>query len=91
MTETTTSARPDEGQDPAEHRLQGRRALRAAMFGFFVDMYDVYLPVIALAPSSPHRWSAGPSAPSSSVPWATASDADGPPSSSPPASPSARG
>lgn len=29
----------------------GRRALRAAMFGFFVDMYDVYLPVIVLAPA----------------------------------------
>jgi MFS family permease len=37
-------------EDP-QHRAQGRRALRAAMFGFFVDMYDVYLPVIALAPA----------------------------------------
>jgi MFS family permease len=35
-----------------ETRLKkGRTALRAATFGFFVDMYDVYLPVIALAPA----------------------------------------
>lgn len=34
-----------------EHQKKGRRALRAAMFGFFVDMYDVYLPVIVLAPA----------------------------------------
>lgn len=37
--------------EDAEHRRKGRRALLAAMFGFFVDMYDVYLPVIALAPA----------------------------------------
>lgn len=35
----------------AEHRKKGRRALKAAVSGFFVDMYDVYLPVIALAPA----------------------------------------
>lgn len=34
-----------------EHKKKGHRALRAAMFGFFVDMYDVYLPVIVLAPA----------------------------------------
>ena len=34
-----------------EHARRGRRALGAAMFGFFVDMFDVYLPVIALAPA----------------------------------------
>lgn len=34
-----------------EHQKKGRRALRAAMFGFFVDMYDVYLPIIVLAPA----------------------------------------
>ena len=34
-----------------EHTKKGHKALRAAMFGFFVDMYDVYLPVIALAPA----------------------------------------
>lgn len=36
--------------DP-EYRANGRKALRAAIGGFFVDMYDVYLPVIALAPA----------------------------------------
>ena len=29
----------------------GQRALRAAFFGFFVDMFDVYLPVVALGPA----------------------------------------
>jgi MFS family permease len=37
--------------DTEQHQKKGRRALRAAMFGFFVDMYDVYLPVIVLAPA----------------------------------------
>jgi MFS family permease len=32
-------------------RKKGLTALRAATLGFFVDMYDVYLPVIALAPA----------------------------------------
>lgn len=31
--------------------LKARRAVRAAFFGFFVDMYDVYLPIAALAPA----------------------------------------
>jgi MFS family permease len=29
----------------------GQRALRAAFMGFFVDMFDVYLPVVALGPA----------------------------------------
>jgi MFS family permease len=29
----------------------GQRALRAAFIGFFVDMFDVYLPVVALGPA----------------------------------------
>ena len=29
----------------------GRRALRAAFIGFFVDMFDTYLPVVALGPA----------------------------------------
>jgi MFS family permease len=32
-------------------RKKGLSALRGASFGFFVDMYDVYLPVIVLAPA----------------------------------------
>jgi MFS family permease len=31
--------------------LAARRAVRAACFGFFVDMFDVYLPVAVLAPA----------------------------------------
>lgn len=34
-----------------EYRKRGRKALFGAIFGFYVDMYDVYLPVIALAPA----------------------------------------
>jgi MFS family permease len=39
-------------QDRAEAlRRAGRRALFAAFLGFFVDMFDIYLPVVALAPA----------------------------------------
>jgi MFS family permease len=46
----------------AAHRVPGRRALRAAMFGFFVDMFDVYLPVVALAPAISYFSAPGTSA-----------------------------
>jgi MFS family permease len=36
--------------DAANHDA-GQRALRAAFIGFFVDMFDVYLPVVALGPA----------------------------------------
>ncbi|MPZ95313.1 MAG: MFS transporter, partial [Propionibacteriales bacterium] len=49
MSEAMTST--DRQIGTQSHQEKGRRALRAAMFGFFVDMYDVYLPVIALAPA----------------------------------------
>jgi MFS family permease len=49
-------------EDSPEFRAKGRRALGAAMFGFFVDMYDVYLPVIALAPAIVYFSSAGSTA-----------------------------
>ncbi|MBB5157233.1 MFS family permease [Saccharopolyspora phatthalungensis] len=45
----------------AKHADPGRRTLRAAMFGFFVDMYDVYLPVVALAPAAGYFAPAGAS------------------------------
>ena len=35
----------------AEVHHAGQRALRAAFIGFFVDMFDVYLPVVALGPA----------------------------------------
>ena len=61
---TTTTA---PSLDDAEHKKKGHRALRAAMFGFFVDMYDVYLPVIALAPAIAYFSATG----SSSIEMAT--------------------
>lgn len=45
----------------AEHKKKGDRARRAAIFGFFVDMYDVYLPVIAIAPAIAYFSAAGSS------------------------------
>ncbi|WP_037062810.1 MFS transporter [Pseudonocardia acaciae] len=57
MSETTAVA----SAGPAERQAR-RRALRAAMFGFFVDMYDVYLPVIALAPAITYFTASGASA-----------------------------
>jgi MFS family permease len=38
-------------QIDAEAHDAGQRALRAAFIGFFVDMFDVYLPVVALGPA----------------------------------------
>ncbi|MQP33232.1 MFS transporter [Rhodococcus erythropolis] len=48
-TETTVQTEPlwrDE-----EHRIKSGKTLRAATAGFFIDMYDVYLPVVALVPA----------------------------------------
>jgi MFS family permease len=33
------------------HEVKARRAIRGAFFGFFVDMFDIYLPVVVLAPA----------------------------------------
>jgi MFS family permease len=38
-------------QDESERIKAGHRALGAAFMGFFVDMFDVYLPVVALGPA----------------------------------------
>ena len=38
-------------QPEATIRETGRRALRAAFFGFFVDMFGVSLPIVALVPA----------------------------------------
>jgi MFS family permease len=35
----------------AEHERYRKNAQRGAFFGFFVDMFDIYLPVIVLAPA----------------------------------------
>ena len=35
----------------APSELSARRAVQAAYLGFFVDMFDVYLPVAVLAPA----------------------------------------
>lgn len=45
--------RPATGQigPTASQDVRARHAVRAAFLGFFVDMYDVYLPIAALAPA----------------------------------------
>jgi MFS family permease len=40
-----------ETQASVEHEAARRHAQRGAFLGFFVDMFDIYLPVIALAPA----------------------------------------
>ena len=35
----------------AAHEDKAKRAVRGAFFGFFVDMFDIYLPVVVLAPA----------------------------------------
>lgn len=42
---------PQISQPESAIRETGRRALLAAFFGFFVDMFDVYLPIVALGPA----------------------------------------
>jgi len=42
---------PESEQRARAFRLAGNRALRAAFIGFFVDMFDSYLPVVALGPA----------------------------------------
>jgi MFS family permease len=38
-------------QRPGELAPLGRHAVRGAWMGFFVDMYDIYLPIVVLAPA----------------------------------------
>jgi MFS family permease len=42
---------PDAAHAVVVIQLAGKRALRAAFVGFFVDMFDAYLPVVALGPA----------------------------------------
>lgn len=39
------------GTTAVEHEHARKHAQRGAFFGFFVDMFDIYLPIIALAPA----------------------------------------
>jgi MFS family permease len=48
---TTECLSPDLVKPTATRELIARRAVRAAYFGFFVDMFEVYLPVAVLAPA----------------------------------------
>lgn len=46
----TTSQRTA-SNDSAPREVKAKRAVKAACLGFFVDMFDVYLPIAALAPA----------------------------------------
>src|SRR4051794_26259866 len=43
---TAASGRSEEGLDP-----RAKHAIRGAFLGFFVDMFDIYLPIVVLAPA----------------------------------------
>jgi hypothetical protein len=43
----TAASRRDEGT----FDLRTRNAVRGAFMGFFVDMFDIYLPIVVLAPA----------------------------------------
>jgi MFS family permease len=49
-TNTSTSSEPHQGS-PRSREQATRAAVIGAFAGFFVDMFDVYLPVVALAPA----------------------------------------
>jgi MFS family permease len=53
---------PDLAEPTATPALIARRAVRAAYFGFFVDMFEVYLPIAVLAPALVYFIPAGLSA-----------------------------
>src|ERR1700685_939352 len=59
---TTEYLSPDLVMLPATRELIARRAVRAAYFGFFVDMFEVYLPIAVLAPALVYFIPAGLSA-----------------------------
>jgi MFS family permease len=48
---TIASPTPAAAQPPARARKLALRAVKAAYFGFFVDMFEIYLPIAVLAPA----------------------------------------
>lgn len=48
---TTQYLSPDLADLTSAPNLAARRAVRAGCFGFFVDMFEVYLPIAVLAPA----------------------------------------
>src|ERR671933_860045 len=46
---------------------KGRKAVRGAFVGFFVDMFDVYLPIVVLAPATVYFVSPALSAPVTAI------------------------
>jgi hypothetical protein len=59
MMETT---REQDSVAVAEPEITASSAVQAAYLGFFVDMFDVYLPIAVLAPALPYFTSGGVSA-----------------------------
>ncbi len=47
----TIGATPAAALSETTYRTLARRTAQAAWLGFFVDMFDVYLPVVTLAPA----------------------------------------
>ncbi|HEY6932015.1 MAG TPA: MFS transporter [Marmoricola sp.] len=51
----------------ADNDQRARRAVGGAFAGFFVDMFDVYLPIVALAPAAAYFQATGVSASASTI------------------------
>lgn len=51
----------------ADSDLRARRAVGGAFAGFFVDMFDIYLPIVALAPAAAYFEATGVSASTSTI------------------------
>lgn len=62
---TSTDSTPQEGL--ANNEALARRAVGGAFGGFFVDMFDVYLPIVALAPAAAYFQVKGVSASTQSL------------------------
>lgn len=48
---TLDRSRPPRGDDGRTDEQKAKAALRGGVFAYFVDMYDIYLPVLALLPA----------------------------------------
>ncbi|TNC29514.1 MFS transporter [Amycolatopsis alkalitolerans] len=57
-----TEIRADHGVPVTGTHPKARAAIRAGVLAYFVDQFDIYLPIIALAPASAYFQSAGVSA-----------------------------
>lgn len=63
----TTTAPPPPPAGSADNEAKGKSAVRAGVLAYFVDQYDIYLPIIALAPAVTYFQSTSLSAGTASI------------------------